>query len=420
MDILTPRENQHSDILSWCFNAREGHGQGDALLKDFLISVYHRSTENEPGDKIKGKGLTSDFVKKWNPIRILTSSFSTAFCIREYKFLEGAGDRRDNRLDLLIIDLENKILVIIENKAGAKFRDGQLSGYVEATQKTIRNRPVFKDFDIAFVALDKNADADEEPAENENFDSRWARLDYGWLKPGSKRAEMAVHRGNQGAALLLSYCRAQTGYESENELEISKKARDLAIEYPEIISKFREISKGFAEPSKWTPIQMSVDNEEGQLIRLYLQNKDSFNRILGLSPLWLLEGKLQDLYPDLGQNEGRDGARVWCAYRLPIEHVIPMHDDHWPLFLRIRHINFGMDSTPKFKLNIRWNPHCVPTSEVGRICEFLSSKYPSALGTERREKGMLLASEVVDGVDAAVISSKKHIAAIQAAFTNFN
>lgn len=388
-------------------------------MKDFLISVYHRATENEPGDKIKGKGLTSDFVKKWNPIRILTSSFSTAFCIREYKFLEGAGERKDNRLDLLIIDLENKILVIIENKAGAKFRDGQLSGYVEATQKSIRNRPVFKDFDIAFVALDKNADADEEPAENENFDSRWARLDYGWLKPGSKRAEMAVHRGNQGAALLLSYCRAQTGYESENELEISKKARDLAIEYPEIISKFREISKGLAEPSKWTPIQMSVDNEEGQLIRLYLQNKDSFNRILGLSPLWLLDGKLQDYYPNLGRDEGRDGARVWCSYRLPIEHDIPMHDDQWPLCLRIRHMNFG-EGRPKFKVTVRWNPSNVLSEKVELTCKFLSKAYPSTAGSGERKNSMLLAEEEAFGVDEAAALSIKHIDAIQAAFTNFN
>lgn len=44
----------------------------------------------------------------------------------------------------------------------------------------------------------------------DRFDHRWARLDYMWLKPGAKRAEMAVHRGNQGAALLMSYCRAQS------------------------------------------------------------------------------------------------------------------------------------------------------------------------------------------------------------------
>ena len=210
MDLLTPRENQHSDLLAWCFNAREGHGQGDTLLKDFLLAVFQRSTDVDPGDRLFGRGLTRDFVRAWPPSRILTSSFSTALCIREYVFPASAGELAGKRLDLLIVDPDNQLLVVVENKAGARFRAGQLEGYVEATQTSLLSKPVFKAFDIAFVAMDRNIDADVAPEEGDRFDHRWARLDYMWLKPGAKRAEMAVHRGNQGAALLMSYCRAQS------------------------------------------------------------------------------------------------------------------------------------------------------------------------------------------------------------------
>ena len=55
LDLLKPRENQHSDVLAWCFNSKEGHGQGDAILKDFLTAVYISSTDKIPGDRISGR-----------------------------------------------------------------------------------------------------------------------------------------------------------------------------------------------------------------------------------------------------------------------------------------------------------------------------------------------------------------------------
>jgi hypothetical protein len=39
-DILTPSETQHSQMLQWLLNPREGHGQGDTILKDFLIAAW--------------------------------------------------------------------------------------------------------------------------------------------------------------------------------------------------------------------------------------------------------------------------------------------------------------------------------------------------------------------------------------------
>lgn len=419
MDLLTPRENQHSDLLAWCFNAREGHSQGDALLKDFLLAVFQRSMDVEPGDRIYGRGLTRDFVRAWTPSRILTSSFATAFCIREYEFPLAAGDLAGKRLDLLIIDPENRILVVVENKAGARFRSGQLSGYVEATQKSLLSKAVFKDFEIAFVAMDRNIDADTAPEDDDQFDPRWARLDYMWLKPGAKRAEMAVQRGNQGAALLMSYCRAQTGYESESEHAISRKARDLAIEYPNVVRELQRVTQDLVEPECWTPSLMRADSEDGQLLRLYMQNRDALDRILDVSPLWLLNGRLEEHYPEYRDAENWDGARVWMAFRLPVDRPIPMRDKTWPLFLRVRQLNLDSGARPKLKISVHWNPHFVPEDDVERVCTAIGRAFPSAAGSASRGKGMTLAEAVVDGVDAAEPQCKKLIAVIQQAFADF-
>lgn len=51
-DIIKPSENQHSEILKWLFNPREGHGQGDTILKDFLIAAYWSAASNVYSNKI--------------------------------------------------------------------------------------------------------------------------------------------------------------------------------------------------------------------------------------------------------------------------------------------------------------------------------------------------------------------------------
>jgi PD-(D/E)XK nuclease superfamily len=419
MELLTPRENQHSDLLGWCFNAREGHGQGDTLLKDFLLDVFHRATEVAPGDKLFGRGLTRDFVKAWTPARILTTSFATAFCIREYRFSDSTKGHEGARLDLVIVDPENRILVIIENKAGARFRPNQLADYIEATQRTLLTRPVFKDFHVAFVAMDKNIDADDPPSEDENFDSRWARLDYSWLKHGSKRAEMSVYRGNQGAALLMAYCRAQTGFETENEQAISRKARDLAIEHPEVVAYIGKIAKDLQDLTAWTPSHLRSDSDDGLLLKLYLQNKDAFDRMLELPPLWLLNGRIEEHFPQYAHHENLDWARVWTAYRLPHDRPIPTRDDAWPLFLHVKHLNIEGKGRPRFKISVRWYPRNVPEDDVERVCTALSTTFKKAAGTAFRENGVKLIEFDADGVDEAVQQCRKYIASTQSAFAEF-
>ncbi|MDI4634716.1 PD-(D/E)XK nuclease family protein [Pelomonas sp. V22] len=424
LDLLTPRENQHSDLLAWCFNAREGHGQGDAILKDFLLAVFKQSTSSEAGDRIFGRGLTRDFVRAWTPARILTASFAGAFCLREYTLPKAAASSAGRRLDLVVIDPDNRILVVIENKAGARFRPGQLKEYVEGVQKALLSKAAFKDFHVAFVAMDRNWDpeSDEElESTDDEFDPRWAHLDYGWLKPGAQRAELAVQRGNQGAALLLSYCRAQSGYESDEERQISRKAQELAIEFPSVVQEIKRVAQELTRPELWTPNLMRADNTDGQLLRLYMQHAEALDRLIDLPALQLLHGKLTEGYPILDHDDELiDVGRVWTGYRLPFDTIIPQVDDYWPLYLRIRHVNSEATGKPKFRVTLLWKPQQVPTEDRPRICAALGTEFAAASASGERINAMRLADELADGVDAAERVARSLIQKVQACISSKN
>ncbi|ABF10219.1 hypothetical protein Rmet_3347 [Cupriavidus metallidurans CH34] len=395
LDLLTPRENQHSDLLAWCFNAREGHGQGDAILKDFLVALYGAASDVEPGDRVAGKGLSRDFIRQWTPARVLTTSFATAFCYREYTLPRIDGDGGARRLDLLVVDQANRLLIVVENKAGTRFRTGQLEGYLESVQRTLLTRPAFREFSVVFVALDRDYlvnDDDESGAQD--FDRRWVRLNYEWLKPAGKRAEFSVERGNQSAALLLSYCRRQTGWESESMKIVTKLAVDIAVRYPTLVKQFADVAKELGQPESWTPTLMSPDSVEGQLLRFYRQYESAVDSLLDLTPLQRLHTKLAEEFSTLDNDwEVHEYARVRAAYQLPSDQSMPKTDGAWPLYLYIRHINPDTNGTSMFRVMLCWRPWLIPEDARQRVCDALAKVYPAVASTVDRTKTRWLERE---------------------------
>lgn len=395
LDLLTPRENQHSDLMEWCFNAREGHGQGDAILKDFLLALYRSASESEAGDRLSGRGLSRDFVRAWPPTRVMASSFSTAFCYREYPLPKGPGEKNAKRLDMLVIDPDNQFIVVIENKAGAKFGEGQLEGYLEGMQKTLLSKRAFSNFHVAFVAMDRDAAIGDDAGDGNGngIDGRWVRLNYEWLRPAAQRAQVAVQRGNQSAALLLSYCRRQTGWESESMQAMTRLAQDLAIRFPGVTKEFKRISNEFSNPDSWVPAMMKPDDTNGQLVKFYRQYESAIDLMLQLTPVQLLRGRLVENVPELESDEDAyEYGRVWAGYRLPIEHLLSQ-DYRWPLYLAYRHLNPGSDSAAKFRVRLVFGPCDVPENERARVCEDLGRYYPPAATAADRQNRLILVKE---------------------------
>jgi hypothetical protein len=61
---------------------------------------------------LDGRSTTSRFFAEWSPSRIQTASFGSVFTAREL------GLKATERVDLFVIDPDNRFVLLIENKAG--------------------------------------------------------------------------------------------------------------------------------------------------------------------------------------------------------------------------------------------------------------------------------------------------------------
>lgn len=249
-DVIGLTENQHSDILAWCISPNEGHAQGDAVIKDFLLAAYAARDGATFDNKI--------FFAEWTPGRIQTSSFGAAFVTREFSVKVKDGDQ-NGRLDLFIVDTQNKIVVAIENKAGALITASRLSRHHTAVNNQIAKRSAFSDYKFLFVVLDRNLEKYDEDYLNE-LGTKWALLDYSWLQHSANRARLQVARNNQAAQLLVAYCENQTDWKNPAECILSELLVKLSINHEPVINALRDLKK--KKLSEWTPDKLLGHEDE--------------------------------------------------------------------------------------------------------------------------------------------------------------
>jgi len=111
-------ENSYSDFMAYFMDPNENHGIEERFLKKFLFSVV--KSENE---------LVGELKTALHPIDIEMSSFNEVSIYREYNF------RDYGRIDILIEDKGNNILVLLENKLYSKEGKNQTNRYWEAVNK---------------------------------------------------------------------------------------------------------------------------------------------------------------------------------------------------------------------------------------------------------------------------------------------
>ena len=176
LDVISLSENQHSDILGWLLDPREGHGQGDQILRDLLTAASMKAASMESG--LDGRGATKRFFSAWSPSRIRTTGFGSAFYAREL------GMKASDRVDLFVIDPQNKFILLIENKAGAGHNEEQLKRYRKSFEETVAKNSHLRDYDHVFIALDR--DFDVQNCVNRPCANAWLHLGYDWLKTSAR------------------------------------------------------------------------------------------------------------------------------------------------------------------------------------------------------------------------------------------
>ena len=342
LDVITLSENQHSDMLAWCLTPGEGHGQGDSVIKDFLEAAY-RESDTAIYDNKK-------FFRKWTPGRIRVSSFGSAFVTREFAVKvkdPDQNEKRAGRLDLFLVDPQNKLLIAIENKVGAKLTEAQLARYQTAVNHEIGSRPIFKEYEFAYVVLDRELGwyTDDQL---DALGKRWVFLDYAWLEASARRARLQVARNNQAAQLLVAYCQKQTDWESPSEARLSELAGEIAGKHPQVIAALREL-RGQGVP-KWTPKTLEGLGGELTLFRAqHLRLCTLLTRSQGIASLQRNIRKTLALGVDDMEN-----GRTWLEFTTPDIAELTMDDSVWALSINIYRQAKSDDDKPLYTLRAVW------------------------------------------------------------------
>jgi len=341
-DVIKLTENQHSDTLAWCMNPNEGHSQGDAVIKDFLEAGYAASVDPIWDNK--------RFFEKWTPGRIRTSSFGAAFVTREFSVEVDNGTKK-GRLDLFLIDPQNKMLITIENKAGANLTAEQLERYVKAVKAEVSSRPVFSDYDQAFIVLDRDLKDYPEDA-IESLGKRWALLDYSWLEASAKRARFQLARDKNAAQLLVAYCQKQTEWESPAEQRISELAADLALAHPQVVEAMREVRK--ESVLDWKP--KSLEGAIGELRLFQAQYPQVCEQLTGIQGVATIVQQLVRSMPSLNQDLIETGRTWFNATPAQTVDLLRDGDDaFWPVYINVyRDARASRPDAPKFNLRLVW------------------------------------------------------------------
>lgn len=383
LDIVTLSEVQHSNMLAWCLDPSEGHGQGDLVLKDFLIAAANASTASTLKTRV--------FFEKWTPSRIRTTSFGSAWVSREFSHV--GYDGKKGRLDLFVVDPQNRLVVTIENKAGSKLRAEQLNTYWNAVNAQIAARPAFKEFDFAYVVLDQYL----EEGGQEELGNRWVYLDYAWLASAARRAELQVSANNQSALLLMGYCHGLTGWENPAQREISSLAAEIAIRHERVVRRLRECRK--LQLTAWTPKMFG--NSDGDLLYFYYQHQHLCKTLVEAGGIAAV--KTQIVHALNLEESLVESARVRMNVApINVNKLMDKDGESWPLYLHIRQDN-KPDEPTTFRLKLIWSRDCLGAHlEHEKVRTILAKRF---FAVEKSERPGVRRIAVAEGLDAAAAAT---------------
>lgn len=121
---ISTAEIRHSNMLAWLLDPNGNHGMGDFLLRQLFQELVNQSQIQQ--DKV---------------FQYLLMDLDSFTVLREYT-------TQKERIDLLILSREKKVLICIENKVHSGEHDDQLSKYYELLEHE------FSKYERIFVFFD--------------------------------------------------------------------------------------------------------------------------------------------------------------------------------------------------------------------------------------------------------------------------
>ncbi len=214
-DILSLTENNVSNIIAWLMsdkNLSQGFMQcfKKQIATDNKITFYYKDNKI-----IKTTEKNNDDI--FNNIYV-TTEYSA-----EYRKVSG-------RMDLLVIDVENNLALVIENKYGSHLHDNQLARY----EKFCLNKTQIP---CAFVYLDVNYDED-----NQSVDEHWIAINYDCISKFIKEKSGKV---DDRYKYLLDALEEQISEKQKtDDIQYYSNLCDLSQKYNSILSKIDKLKEG--------------------------------------------------------------------------------------------------------------------------------------------------------------------------------
>lgn len=333
-DIIDLSENQHSNMMGWLLDSREGHGQGDAILRDLL--VYAAIVAGSENCKLDPHAPSAKFFKSWPVSRIRNTSFASAFFAREL------GLAKTNRTDIFVVDPVNKFIILIENKNRGKQAAKQLKEYRENFDELVKSNRHLKSYDTVFVAMRRHFDPDHQPLAD-----FWLHIGYDWLNAAASRALLDVNRGNNAAKLIVSYCNRQTDWESPIEKQCTDLASSIHQRHPSAVKSLIDNSYGRTERRWLEEIQPSAP------LVFSLLHRGVIAALKEAKGMVSLKNAICKKIPEIPVDSVEHG-RAWLD-------VCPkgwerFEGDWWPLVINVR---FSDSTKSRYNLNVVWDASAV-------------------------------------------------------------
>lgn len=341
-DVVSFMETQHSSIMAWMLDPKEGHGQGDEILRDLLVAASVASHESKA---LREDSATASFFRTRPPSALRVASFASAFTAKELGVKGG-------RFDLFVVDPQNRFVLVIENKAGTRHHRTQLDGYEKEMTRLLKRNRHLKDYERAFIALDAYFDPDF--AKPRAAADKWVHLGYEWLETTATRAQGHLDRGNASARLVAAYCQAVWEFELPRTRQIERLAAELYRDHPDAVRQLASLNVGRAEMT-WLQ-----DTKVDQKLAVFgLQNKSVIRTLHKTNDLASVR---LELIRSLATDEDHVETVGRNVHVCPRDAEDFQKDEWWPVLIRIRPTDDGDEE--RFNVWVIWNGNVAVTRDV--------------------------------------------------------
>ncbi|OUR95742.1 hypothetical protein A9Q84_14670 [Halobacteriovorax marinus] len=248
-------ERESSDFIAWLLDPKESHG-----LKNIIFKNLIKECKNAHGRirTLKKRTSSKDFNSK------VYDNFY--FEVEVAKKLRGKN-KKNRRLDVVLVNPIEKIIIILENKYGSPRDEKQLESYIKIFEDNYSEK-----YKIIPIFID--ATIDEEKVKNQN--KCWNYIGYSWIANTLEKS-LEKLKANKESRVIINdiILEIRSEYENDKRFKKSVKAINKLSEYHKELSlRFYDLKKNkFKRLSEEPEILLFMKQNEVILDRMYDTHK---------------------------------------------------------------------------------------------------------------------------------------------------